>query len=322
MHGTAIFFGVRQGGLHVGVSFFVNQRADKNAIFKRITDFDRFISGNNFRKDLVLNILMHDQTTQGCATLTTGANSREHNRTNRHINVCRRGYDHGIVAAKLKNGTTKTLGNTRRNFAAHAGRTSCRNQRHIAAVGHNFTDLAIPNNNLMQVGWRITEFRNRLFQNLLAGQGGNRGFFRRFPNHGIATCQRKGSIPRPWCDREVKGGDQANNTQRMPIFHHFVARTFGRDGQTVKLARQAKGEIADVDHFLNFAKTFLIDLATFKRHQTAKRFFGRAELITQKTDQFAAAWTRNLTPCAKCLFSIADHIGHFGRGGFSDICKF
>ncbi len=56
----------------------------------------------------------------------------------------------------------------------------------------------------------------------------------------------------------------------MPGFHHPVLGTLGCDRQAVELARQADCEIADVDHFLDFAKTFGCDLADFDRHEATE----------------------------------------------------
>lgn len=39
----------------------------------------------------------------------------------------------------------------------------------------------------------------------------------------------------------------------------------------MKLAGQAHGEIANVDHFLHLAETFLVDLAKFKGEQQESR---------------------------------------------------
>ena len=44
----------------------------------------------------------------------------------------------------------------------------------------------------------------------------------------------------------------------------------GGDGQAVELARQADGEVADVDHLLHFAEALLRDLARLERDQRAR----------------------------------------------------
>jgi hypothetical protein len=103
---------------------------------------------------------------------------------------------------------------------------------------------------------RVAEARDRAIEDGLAGKRGQRRLFRRLPDDGIAADQCERRIPRPDGDREVEGGDDADDAERMPGFHHPVAGAFGGDGQTVELAREADGEIADVDHFLDFAEAF------------------------------------------------------------------
>ena len=93
----------------------------------------------------------------------------------------------------------------------------------------------------------------------------------------------------------------------MPGFHHAVAGTFGGDGQTVELARQADGEIADVDHFLDFAETFGRDLAGFDRDQPAEFGLCGAQFLAEQPHQFAALWRRHQTPGAERLVRLLDH---------------
>ncbi len=58
--------------------------------------------------------------------------------------------------------------------------------------------------------------------------------------------------------------------------------------ETVKLARQADGEVADIDHFLHFAQAFLHDLARFERHQPSERGLLLAQFLAEQTHEFAA----------------------------------
>ena len=67
-----------------------------------------------------------------------------------------------------------------------------------------------------------------------------------------------------------------------------VARPLGRDRQTVELSRQTDREVADVDHLLHFAETFLQDLAGLERHQRAEAPLRRAQFLAEQAHQFAA----------------------------------
>ena len=137
-------------------------------------------------------------------------------------------------------------------------------------IDQHLADGAVADQHLSQAFRRIAEARCGALEDRLAGKRGQRRLFRRLPDHGIAADQRERRIPRPDGDREVEGGDDADDAERMPGFHHAVAGALGGDGQAVELARQADGEIADVDHLLHFAEAFGRDLAGFDRDQPAE----------------------------------------------------
>ena len=56
----------------------------------------------------------------------------------------------------------------------------------------------------------------------------------------------------------------------MPGLGHAMARALRGDDETVQLPRKANGEIADVDHLLDFAEALGKDLACLDRHQPAE----------------------------------------------------
>ncbi len=66
----------------------------------------------------------------------------------------------------------------------------------------------------------------------------------------------------------------------------------GLDRQAVELARQADGEVADVDHLLHFAEPLGLDLADFDRHQPAELGLGGAQFLAEQADELAAARRR------------------------------
>ena len=66
----------------------------------------------------------------------------------------------------------------------------------------------------------------------------------------------------------------------MPLFVHAVLRALAMHGQTVELAAEADCEITDVDHFLDFAKSFGTDFAHFESDELAKRLLVFTEQIT------------------------------------------
>ncbi len=69
------------------------------------------------------------------------------------------------------------------------------------------------------------------------------------------------------------------------------------DRQAVELARQADGEVADVDHLLHFAEAFAGDLAGLDGDEAAQRLLVGAQLLAEQAHQLAAAAAP--APCAR-----------------------
>src|SRR5215472_10553406 len=82
----------------------------------------------------------------------------------------------------------------------------------------------------------------------------------------------------------------------MPLLHHAMARALGGDCQSVELSRDTDGEIADVDHLLDFAETLLDDLAGLQRDQFAQCLLADAELLAKESDKLASAWRGHVSP--------------------------
>ena len=70
----------------------------------------------------------------------------------------------------------------------------------------------------------------------------------------------------------------------MPGLGHAVTRSLGGNGQTIELAGQAHGKVADIDHFLNFTQTLLVNLAAFHSHQSAEGLLMFPELVAEHTN--------------------------------------
>ncbi len=86
----------------------------------------------------------------------------------------------------------------------------------------------------------------------------------------------------------------------------MVARALGGDGQAVQLTRQADGEIADVDHFLNFAQAFLGNLAGFDRNQLAKVGLVLTQHLAKQAHQLATARGRHAAPSFEGAVGLID----------------
>ncbi|MNZ61401.1 hypothetical protein D3C78_794970 [compost metagenome] len=294
-HLTTLVAGLDQGVLHGLEGLLVDQRADQVAL-QRVADAHLGVGGLEAADDLVLDRLVGDQAAQGGAALAGGADGAEQDGAHGHVQIGAGRQDHGVVAAELEDAATEAGGDARGDFAAHAGAAGGADQHH-ARVGHQgFAGVAVADDQLAEAGRGVAEGLERLVEQRLAGEGGQRGLLRRLPHHGVAADQRQGGVPRPHGDREVEGADHADHAQRVPGLAHVVARALGGDGQAVQLARQADGEVADVDHFLHFAQAFLGDLAGFPGHQLGQLGLVGAQHFAEQAHQFAAARRRYAAP--------------------------
>jgi hypothetical protein len=137
-----------------------------------------------------------------------------------------------------------------------AGRAGGRDHRHAVVVDQHFADVALADQQAEQAFRRIAEAFDGALAMACTAKRGQRCLFRRLPHHRVAADQRQRRVPRPHGHGEVEGRDHAAHAQRMPGFHHAVAGALGGHRQAVELAREADREIADVDHFLHFARAF------------------------------------------------------------------
>ncbi len=310
-HLAALAQGLFQGVLHVFEAVFVDQRADQVA-FQRVADAHLGIGGLEAGNDFFFDRLMGDQPTQGGATLASSAHGAEQDRAYGHVQVGAWAEDHRVVAAQFKDAAGKACGDFRRHFAAHAGAAGGADQGDTRVIHQCGAGVAAADDHLAEVLGGIGEFLQHALEQRLASQCGERGLFRRFPDHGVAAHQRQRGVPRPYGDREVESADHADHAQRVPGFAHVVAWALGSDGQAVQLAGQAYSEVADVDHFLHFTQPFLGDFAGFPGHQLAQVGLIFAQHITELTHQLAATRCRYFAPGVKCMLGATDLLLHLG----------
>ncbi len=72
--------------------------------------------------------------------------------------------------------------------------------------------------------------------------------------------------------------------------------TLRRDRTAVELAREADGEVADVDHLLHLAESFLRDLADLEGHERAERLLLAAQLLAEQANELATPRRGNRAP--------------------------
>ena len=130
----------------------------------------------------------------------------------------------------------------------------------------------------------------------IARQRRQRRLVRRLPQHRVAGDEGERGVPRPHRDREVERRDHGARAHRVPRLHQPVARPLAGDRQAVQLARQADGEVADVDHLLDLAEALGADLAGLDRHQLAELGLVLAQQLAEAADEGAAHRRRRRPP--------------------------
>jgi hypothetical protein len=93
-----------------------------------------------------------------------------------------------------------------------------------------------------------------------------------------------------------------------------MLRALGGDGETGKLAGEAGGEGADVDHLLDFAAAFGEEFAGFDGDEAAEGFDVSAELIAEETDELAAFGGGDGAPLEEGSVGLGDGLGGVGGG--------
>ena len=147
------------------------------------------------------------------------------------------------------------------DVAAHPGRAGGGDERDARVVDEALADGRAVADDQAEDGRVNVVGAADALGDLDGGDGGERRLAGGLPDGGIAADGGQRAVPGPDGDGEVEGGDDADDAERVPLLHHPVLRALGGDGQAVELAREADGEVADVDHLLHFAFALGEDLA-------------------------------------------------------------
>ena len=204
---------------------------------------------------------MNEEAAQRRAALAGRAHRSKGDAAQRQIEIGRRRDDRRIVAAELQNGAGEAL--ARAAVRRRGPSRSSRSPRPAATLGWSTRASPISRPPISTaerpsgaVPPSALKRAQRAFEQRLRGERGQRRLLRRLPDDAVAADQRERGIPCPDRDREIERRDDAGDAERMPALHHAMLATFGRDGQAIELAGQPDGEIADVDHLLDFAEAF------------------------------------------------------------------
>src|SRR5690606_6355428 len=220
--------------------------------------------------------------------------------TDREIEVRVFSDDYRIVATQFQQHLTQTRGYRSGHSFAHSRGTRRRDERDPRILCKQFSHTIIT------VDAAGHTFRNVVFtedfaDDLLACNTAQGRFLRWLPHACVAAYPRDHGVPRPHSNGKIERGNYAYRTQGMPLFIHAMMRPLRMHSESVQLTRQAYGEIADVDHLLDFPETFLKGLAHLIRYKHPQRLLATAQCLTNLPYNFPSSGCRPHTPLKKSL---------------------
>ena len=216
---------------------------------------------------------MHDHAPRGSATLTRRADCAEKNRLRRHFEVGARRHDERVIAAEFHDRSAQSAMNRFGDVQAHVYRPCGRDQWNPRVIGKFLANRFAVAHEQREDRRISAGFTANALGDFRHCNCGERSFLRWLPNGGVAADGGQRGVPRPDCDGKIKRGDHGDDAERMPLLHQSMTWPFRLDRQTVKHARLANGQIADVDHLLHFAFAFGDDLSGLQGHELAELVF-------------------------------------------------
>jgi hypothetical protein len=263
---------------------------------------------------LIVKTFVQEEAAQAGAALACGAHGGKENGTRRKVEIGGRRDEGAIVPTefedRLRGATARPI---RVDPVALRSGTSGFPASACPKLGPAKDDRRKPR-------WNPFKAFCRAIEQCLARKGAKRRFFGGLPNQRVAAYEGNRRVPRPHRDRKIKGADDAYDAERVPRLHHPVARPLACDGAAVKLTRETGREAADVDHFLDLAKTLLQNLAGLNCDEAAQRGFPDAQFFGKKSDEFAPLRRRDCTPNLKRRIRGMDRAINIRLGVQLDLC--
>ena len=237
---------------------------------QRIADPHLLVGRDQPLLHLGSDALVHDAAARGRAALAGRADGAEHDRRQRPGRDRRSSDDDGVVAAELqqaaaepcrdasgrRGGRSRSSPSSETSATRGSSTNRCPRSLPASISSEKTAEARVGHHHSLQMCWTAIAVSGVL------GEG--------FQMHGVAADRGEEGVPGPDRDREVEGGDDADDAERMPLLVHAVLGPLGVHRQAVEHARLADGEVADVDHLLDFAIALGLDLAHLEADQAAE----------------------------------------------------
>jgi hypothetical protein len=291
---------------HVAHSLGCHERSHQGRRIERIAHPHLLVRAYEPLGQLAGDLPLRDDAPRGGAPLARGADGPEEDRAGRELEVRVLGHDDGVVPTELEDGAAEAPGDGRSDMLAHLRGSRERDERQAAIAEHPFPDGPTRANRQREHAAHAV-IGHHAVRHVLDGDRAERRRPCGLPHDRIATDGCEGAVPRPDRDGEVERGDDAHHAERMPLLHHAVSRALRRNRQPVQLAREARGEVADVDHLLHFAVALGADLPHLERHEIAERLFQLPQRVPQVAHELSALGGRRHAPRGERRGGVSNH---------------
>eukprot|EP00047_Mylnosiga_fluctuans_P013855 m.33831 g.33831 ORF g.33831 m.33831 type:complete len:546 (+) comp5145_c1_seq1:34-1671(+) len=283
------------GGLVVLDGRLGVQRAAQDAGMQGVADLDLLVRRKQTRRHLVVHRLVQDQAAGGGAALAGGADGSEEHGTDGHVNV-RVVHDNDcVVAAQLEERLAEAALDGDGDLAADARAAREADQVDLRVLGHLLADLSTATDGGTDGAGQVVRLED-LADDVGDSDGAQRRRWGPLPQVHVAANKADGVVPAKDSNREVEGGDDADQPEGIPVLQQVVAGALGRDDLARERAGQADSEVADVDILLHFALALSQNLAHLQRDQLAERLLLLAERVADLADNLATLGSRDLRP--------------------------
>jgi len=306
-----------QGSLHFPNGLPVDQGPHKHPGLERIANSHLLISGNQPSQKFLANLVMHQQAPGGRAALPRRPDGPKEDRPHGQVQIRAGRNDHRVIATQLEERPPQSPGHRLTDMPPHASRAGGGNQRHAMVVNKAFADgCPVPDGEAENRRVNLVSTADAL-GNPNRRQSGQGRLARGFPDRGIPTDRREGTVPGPHGHRKIKRGDDAHDAQGMPLLHHPMPWPFGSNRQAIQLPRQPHGEITNVNHLLHFPLPFSDDFARLDRDQPPQVLFRLAQGVAQLPNHLSSTRSGDLPPCLKRPGGAVQHFLILARRGGS-----
>merc|ERR1712002_349455 len=171
---------------------------------------------------LVVDLLVKNESARRGAALTRGSDAGKERRPDDHVQVRIVHDNDGVVAAEFEKHFAKAILHRQSDFLSNCGTSGERYKTQSLVRGNGGTQVSASAEKRADGGRKIIGNYDGSHD---AGNGdaNERSSRRAFPQAAIAANEGDGGVPAEDGDREIEGGDDADDAKGIPLLQQHVA---------------------------------------------------------------------------------------------------